>query len=144
MTVAHPKFAYEKGLHQLGNGAYAWLQPDGGWGWSNSGLIVDDDQALVVDTLFDVPLTRDMLAAYADASKAAKNINMVVNTTTMATMQRQLLLSGRKNHRTSCNGRTYGAGTADTGSGISRHGTGNGRIGQICDQLLRPVRFQIG
>ena len=80
MTVAHPKFAYEKGLHQLGNGAYAWLQLDGGWGWSNSGLIVDDDQALVVDTLFDVPLTRDMLAAYADASKAAKNINMVVNT----------------------------------------------------------------
>ena len=43
-------------------------------------LIVDDDQALVVDTLFDVPLTRDMLAAYADATKAAKNINMVVNT----------------------------------------------------------------
>ena len=80
MTVAHPKFAYEKGLHQLGNGAYAWLQPDGGWGWSNSGLIVDDDQALVVDTLFDVLLTRDMLAAYADANKAAENINMVVNT----------------------------------------------------------------
>ena len=80
MTVAHPKFAYEKGLHQLGNGAYAWLQPDGGWGWSNSGLIVDDDQALVIDTLFDVPLTRDMLDAYADASKAANTINMVVNT----------------------------------------------------------------
>ena len=33
MSLAHPKFAYEKGLHQIGNGAYAWLQPDGGWGW---------------------------------------------------------------------------------------------------------------
>ncbi len=80
MTVAHPKFAYEKGLHQLGNGAYAWLQPDGGWGWSNSGLIVDDDQALVIDTLFDVPLTQDMLAAYAKATPAADAVNMVVNT----------------------------------------------------------------
>ncbi len=30
MVHAHPKFAYEKGLHQIGNGAYAWLQPDGG------------------------------------------------------------------------------------------------------------------
>ena len=80
MTIAHPKFAYEKGLHQIGNGAYAWLQPDGGWGWSNSGLIVDADQALVVDTLFDVPLTQDMLAAYADAEKAAKTVNKVINT----------------------------------------------------------------
>jgi glyoxylase-like metal-dependent hydrolase (beta-lactamase superfamily II) len=80
MTIAHPKFAYQKGLHQIGNGAYAWLQPDGGWGWSNSGLIVDNDQALVVDTLFDVPLTQDMLAAYADAESAAKKINKVINT----------------------------------------------------------------
>ena len=58
MSLAHPKFAYEKGLHQIGDGAYAWLQPDGGWGWSNSGLIVDNDQSLIVDTLFDVPLTQ--------------------------------------------------------------------------------------
>ena len=41
MQLGHPKFAYEKGLHQIGNGAYAWLQPDGGWGWSNAGLVVD-------------------------------------------------------------------------------------------------------
>ena len=80
MSLAHPKFAYEKGLHQIGNGAYAWLQPDGGWGWSNSGLIVDGDQSLVVDTLFDVPLTQTMLAAYADAEPAAKTVNKVINT----------------------------------------------------------------
>lgn len=29
--------AYTKGLHELGDGLYAYLQPDGGWGWSNSG-----------------------------------------------------------------------------------------------------------
>ncbi len=80
MSLAHPKFAYTKGLHQIGDGAYAWLQPDGGWGWSNSGLIVDDDQTLVVDTLFDVPLTQTMLAAYADAESAAKQVNKVINT----------------------------------------------------------------
>lgn len=80
MTLAHPKFAYEKGLHQIGNGAYAWLQPDGGWGWSNAGLVVDGDQSLLVDTLFDVPLTQDMLAAYRDAEKAAEHVNTIVNT----------------------------------------------------------------
>ena len=80
MQLGHPKFTYEKGLHQIGNGAYAWLQPDGGWGWSNAGLVVDGDQSLLVDTLFDVPLTLEMLAAYKDAEKGAQTINTVVNT----------------------------------------------------------------
>ena len=76
-----PKYTYTKGLHDLGDGAYAWLQPDGGWGWSNSGMIVDGDQSLIVDTLFDVPLTRDMLSAYRKAEpKAAETIGMLVNT----------------------------------------------------------------
>ena len=26
--------AYSKGVHDLGNGVYAYLQPDGGWGWT--------------------------------------------------------------------------------------------------------------
>ena len=80
MELGHPKFMYTKGLHQIGNGAYAWLQPDGGWGWSNSGLVVDSGEALVIDTLFDVPLTQDMLKAYADAEPAAKQVSKVVNT----------------------------------------------------------------
>ena len=78
--LSHPKFLYEKGLHQLGNGAYAWLQPDGGWGWSNSGLIVDGSQSLVVDTLYDVPLTQTMLKGYRKAEKAAMDIDKIVNT----------------------------------------------------------------
>ena len=80
MNLGHPKYTYQKGLHQIGNGAYAWLQPDGGWGWSNSGLVVDGDQSLVVDTLFDVPLTQEMLKAYADAAPAAQNVDKVINT----------------------------------------------------------------
>jgi cyclase len=55
--------AYEKGLHELGDGLFAYLQPDGGWGWSNAGLITADGTSLLVDTLFDLELTSEMLAA---------------------------------------------------------------------------------
>ncbi|HET6867396.1 MAG TPA: MBL fold metallo-hydrolase [Solirubrobacteraceae bacterium] len=55
--------AYTKGLHELGDGLYVYLQPDGGWGWSNAGLITANQTSLLVDTLFDLNLTRDMLRA---------------------------------------------------------------------------------
>ena len=32
MSLGSGKFSYTRGLHALGNGAYAWLQPDGSWG----------------------------------------------------------------------------------------------------------------
>jgi cyclase len=57
------KIAYERGLHELGDGLYAYLQPNGGWGWSNAGLITAEGTSLLVDTLFDLTLTRDMLEA---------------------------------------------------------------------------------
>ena len=34
-------WTYQKGLHDLGAGSFAWLQPDGSWGWSNAGLVTD-------------------------------------------------------------------------------------------------------
>ena len=72
---------YERGLLNLGDGGYAWLQPDGGWGWSNAGLIVDGDQSLIVDTLFDKPLTENMLKAMRAAEpKAGKRFDFLVNT----------------------------------------------------------------
>jgi cyclase len=55
--------AYRKGLHELGDGLFAYLQPDGTWGWSNAGLIAADGTSLLVDTLFDLELTRAMLEA---------------------------------------------------------------------------------
>jgi glyoxylase-like metal-dependent hydrolase (beta-lactamase superfamily II) len=74
----HP---YRRGLLDLGRGCYAWLQPDGGWGWSNAGLVVDGDQSLLVDTLFDVGLTAEMLFAMRNAEpRAASRIDVVVNT----------------------------------------------------------------
>ena len=45
-----------------------------------AGLIVDGDANLLVDTLFDVPLTREMLDTMRDAVPASKIIKTVVNT----------------------------------------------------------------
>lgn len=64
------KIAYERGLHELGDGLYAYLQPDGGWGWSNAGLIRGDGSSLLIDTLFDLRLTRDMLDAMGPITDA--------------------------------------------------------------------------
>jgi cyclase len=69
-----------KELHELGNGLFAYTQLPGSWGWSNSGLIVDGDQTLLVDTLFDRRLTSEMLAAMRRAAPAAERIGAVVNT----------------------------------------------------------------
>lgn len=72
---------YRRGLEDLGNGLYAWMQPDGGWGWSNAGFIRDGDATLLVDTLFDEPLTAVMLEAIDDATGiAAERIQYLVNT----------------------------------------------------------------
>lgn len=74
------KWEYTKGLHDLENGVYAYLQPDGSWGWSNAGLIVDGDESLLVDTLFDLALTQEMLDAMKAATKAAESIDTLVIT----------------------------------------------------------------
>jgi len=74
-------WTFEKGLDETGNGRCAYLEPDGGWGWSNAGLVCDGDESLLVDTLFDAPLTREMLGTMADATGiAASDIGTVVNT----------------------------------------------------------------
>jgi glyoxylase-like metal-dependent hydrolase (beta-lactamase superfamily II) len=74
------KWQYTKGLHDIGYNCFAYLQPDGSWGWSNAGLVVDGDQTLLVDTLFDLPLTAEMLKSMSDAVPAARNIRKLVNT----------------------------------------------------------------
>ena len=70
---------YTLGLHELGNGCFAYLQPDGGWGWSNAGLIVGEGESLLVDTLFDLDLTAAMLDAMTPVLGNAP-IDTVVNT----------------------------------------------------------------
>jgi glyoxylase-like metal-dependent hydrolase (beta-lactamase superfamily II) len=71
---------YTKGLHEVADGVWAYLQPDGGWGWSNAGLVTGDHTSLLVDTLFDLRLTGEMLEAMRHVTPAAERIDTVVNT----------------------------------------------------------------
>ena len=71
---------YTRGLHDVGDGLYAYLQPDGGWGWSNAGLIVDGESSLLVDTLFDLKLTGEMLDEMRRGVPQAGTIDTLVNT----------------------------------------------------------------
>jgi glyoxylase-like metal-dependent hydrolase (beta-lactamase superfamily II) len=73
-----PKANYDAGVRDFGNGCFAYLQPDGGWGLSNAGLVVDSGEALLVDTLFDLQHTRAMLDDFARATPA--KIRTVFNT----------------------------------------------------------------
>ncbi|HZZ48827.1 MAG TPA: MBL fold metallo-hydrolase [Pseudonocardia sp.] len=70
---------YRKGLHDLGDGCHAWLLPDGSWGWSNSGLITGAGSSLMVDTLFDLALTEEMLVGIAPVTDT-NPLTTLVNT----------------------------------------------------------------
>lgn len=63
INPAPAKVPYTRGLHSVGDRVWAWTLPDGGFGWSNAGLVAGDGASLLVDTLFDLPLTREMLDA---------------------------------------------------------------------------------
>ena len=71
INTAPSRIPFTKGLHQVGDRVWAWLEPDGGFGFSNSGLIAGDGSSLLVDTLFDLALTREMLAGIAPITKAS-------------------------------------------------------------------------
>jgi cyclase len=70
---------YRGGLEDLGGGLWAWLQPNGGLGESNAGLVVGDGESLLIDTLWDLRLTRRMLSAIAHHTAAAP-LKRLVNT----------------------------------------------------------------
>lgn len=64
-------------LREIATDVYACLQEDRGLGWSNSGL-VNRGGGLVIDTFWDLPHTRDLIANY---SRVWKNpARRVVNT----------------------------------------------------------------
>jgi cyclase len=69
---------YSRGMVQVGERAYAFLQPDGGWGWSNAGLVVGDTQAVLIDTFMDLPKTQELLDAVRTVTDLP--IKTVVNT----------------------------------------------------------------
>lgn len=71
---------FTQGVHDIGNGIYGYVQPDGTWGWSNAGLITSDGETLLVDTLMSVPLTKQMFGDFRRCVCGSLHIDRVVNT----------------------------------------------------------------
>jgi glyoxylase-like metal-dependent hydrolase (beta-lactamase superfamily II) len=70
---------FTKGLHEIGEGLFAYLQPSGTWGYSNAGLVAGSGASTLVDTLFDLRLTREMLEAMGPVT-SGRPIDTLVNT----------------------------------------------------------------
>jgi glyoxylase-like metal-dependent hydrolase (beta-lactamase superfamily II) len=66
-------------VEPLGLGCHAWMRLPGSWGQSNIGLVVGDGASLLIDTPWDVPLTRSMLAAFSGETDG-NPISLVFNT----------------------------------------------------------------
>lgn len=69
--------SYTKGTRRIGGEAWAYLQPDGSWGLNNTALIVSSGEALLIDTLIDLPHTRDMLTQMRAVHPAAGRVGTV-------------------------------------------------------------------
>jgi cyclase len=78
-TLTGASARFDKGLRELAAGVWAWLQPNGAWGEANAGLVAGDGDALLVDTLWDERLAREMLAAM-EPVLAGRRLSTVVNT----------------------------------------------------------------
>lgn len=66
-------------LREISAGTYAYLQV-GSWGYSNAGLITSQGVSLLVDTLYDLALTAEMLSTMRRVCPAAETLDSVVNT----------------------------------------------------------------
>ena len=74
---AMPRF--ETGLQELGDGVYAYLQWDGGWGVSNAGFVDGGDEGLlVIDALMAPSMTRKFIEGMRSISDAP--FRQLVNT----------------------------------------------------------------
>ncbi len=70
---------YPEGLYDLGDKVYAWMVPNGSWGESNAGLVVGERESLLVDTLWDLNFTSEMLRAMVPITAIAP-LRYLVNT----------------------------------------------------------------
>ena len=77
MTLQHSGGGGRDRVQDFGNGCFAYLLGNE-WGQTNSGLITDSGEALLVDTLFDDAHTRRMLDRFREVSRS--RIRTLVNT----------------------------------------------------------------
>jgi cyclase len=66
-------------LAALGRGAFAYLQPDGGWGLNNAGILVGSGGVTLVDTAMTIARTERLRDA-ASSVAAGRPVRVVVNT----------------------------------------------------------------
>ena len=71
---------FVKGMTELADGAYAWLAPDGSWGWSNAGLIVSGDESMIVVYMLD-----DVHQSVSCSSLMATAVGMSLSATASTT-----------------------------------------------------------
>jgi glyoxylase-like metal-dependent hydrolase (beta-lactamase superfamily II) len=132
-----------KELHEVADGIHAYIQHDGSWGWSNSGLVVADGDALVVDTLFDLALTREMLDAYAGVLPAGTGIGTVVNSHGNGdhTFGNQLL-SGARIVATRRTAEEMAEATPAVVAAMMRHAPQSGLAGEFLQRIFGPFEFE--
>ena len=61
-------------LERLADGIYAWIQPGGGSGVSNAGVVVDADGLTVIDTLMVRSQWEPFAAAVAELERPVKRV----------------------------------------------------------------------
>lgn len=134
---------FTKGLHELGNGHYAYLQPDGSWGWSNSGLITDAGQSILVDTLFDCRLTAEMLAEMRRATPAAQQIDILINSHSNGdhTFGNRLVEGARIVASKTAAEEMITAGPEPIAN-LMRNTKNMGRAGRFLDRVFSPFDFE--
>jgi glyoxylase-like metal-dependent hydrolase (beta-lactamase superfamily II) len=71
---------YTHGIHQLADDVWAYLQPDGSWGWNNTALLNTGKACLLIDTTIDIPTTRRMLAEMRSIGTGRNTIDSVLLT----------------------------------------------------------------
>jgi glyoxylase-like metal-dependent hydrolase (beta-lactamase superfamily II) len=131
--------SYERGLHEVGDGVFAYLQPDGSWGWSNAGLVMGDGGSLLVDTLFDLKLTRRMLD---ELSAITDRIGTVVNTHANGDhcWGNELLGDARIVASKEC-ADEMGAPPPDTLAALVREAPSMGVMGEFLGRIFGPFDF---
>jgi glyoxylase-like metal-dependent hydrolase (beta-lactamase superfamily II) len=138
------KGAYTKGLHDFGNGCYGYLQPDGSWGWSNAGLVADSGESLLVDTLFDLKLTREMLESMRRAEpRAAARIGTLVNTHSNGdhTFGNQLVQGAEIISSKACAEEMEHDGGAQRLAEMKRAATSSSEAGAFLNEIFAPFDF---
>lgn len=66
-------------LIQIDGGTYAFMHLPGGWGQTNTGLVVGDDASMVIDTVWDTSRAESIAQAWPDLVGSAA-ITEAVNT----------------------------------------------------------------